>query len=811
MCIALCSSFWSSVIKHHADASSIIRYLPGFEGPLPFELETGYIGVSDAEEDQLFYYFITSENNPKTDSLLVWLTGGPGCSSFSGLVYENVETYNGSIPSLVSTAYSWTKLASPTQEIHLLSDTGSVKRVDEFIRKTICNAVTLGLITEHPEYSSNPFYVTGNSYSGKLIPAIVQEMTKGNCLCCKPQINLQGYVLGNPVTDFDLDNNTRVPFVHGMALISDDLYESMKISCGEKYVNVDPLNTECLKLIEEFKQSVSRIYDELVLDTNCDTTSPDCYTYRYLLSEYWANNESVRRALGVVKGTTEKWERCNYNVQCKQDIKSSIPHHLSNSIAGYRSLIFSGDHDMSIPFVSTRAWIKSLNYSVIDKWRPWMILDKVAGYTTTYANKMTLAIVKNHADGGSIVRCLPGFEGPLPFQLETGYIGVGEGEEDQLFYYFIKSERNPEEDPLLVWLAGGPGCSSFSGLVYENGPLAFKVETYNGSVPSLVSTTYSWTKVANIIYLDQPVGTGFSYSRNQLSDTPSDTEAAKRVNEFLRKWLVKHPEYFSNPLYVAGNSYSGIVIPAIVQEISNGNDICCEPQINLKGYLLGNPLTDSVLDGNARIPFAHGKALISDELYDSMKRSCGGNYFNVFPLNTECLKLVEEFKQCVFRIYEELILASNCDPKSPDCYTYRYSLSEYWANNESVRRALKVVKGTAGKWKRCDYNMRCPHDIISSIPYHVNNSIKGYRSLIFSGDHDMTIPYVATQAWIRSLNYSITEKWRPWMILDKVAGYTKTYANKMTFATVKGGGHTLEYKPEENSIMFKRWISGQPL
>lgn len=80
-----------------------------------------------------------------------------------------------------------------------------------------------------------------------------------------------------------------------------------------------------------------------------------------------------------------------------------------------------------------------------------------------------------------------------------------------------------------------------------------------------------------------------------------------------------------------------------------------------------------------------------------------------------------------------------------------------------------------------------------------------------SGDHDMTIPYVATQAWIRSLNYSITEKLRPWIILNKVAGYTQTYANKMTFATVKGGGHTLEYKPEENSIMFERWISGQPL
>ncbi|CAH2034597.1 unnamed protein product [Thlaspi arvense] len=431
--------------------------------------------------------------------------------------------------------------------------------------------------------------------------------------------------------------------------------------------------------------------------------------------------------------------------------------------------------------------------------------------------QLLLVLLIQHADSSSIIKHLPGFEGPLPFELETGYIGVGEAEEDQMFYYFIKSESNPKEDPLLVWLTGGPGCSSFSGLVYENGPLAFKVEAYNGSIPSLVSTTYSWTKVANIIYLDQPVGTGFSYSRNPLADIPSDTGSAKRVDEFLRKilflllvivvqWLAKHPEYFSNPFYVTGNSYSELLYQFIT-----GNYLCCEPQINLQGYMLGNPLTDIDLDFNTRIPFAHGMALISDELYESLKRSCGGNYFKVDPINTECLKLVEEYKKCVSRIYEELVLESNCDTTSPDCYTYRYLLSEYWANNEIVRRALNVVKGTTGKWERCNFNVLCKKDIKSSIPYHMNNSIKGYRSLILSGDHDMTIPFVSTQDWIRSLNFSIIEKWRPWMVVDRVAGFTKTYANKMTFATVKGGGHTLEYKPEENSILFKRWISGQPL
>ncbi|KAL2922487.1 Serine carboxypeptidase-like 1 [Bienertia sinuspersici] len=74
----------------------------------------------------------------------------------------------------------------------------------------------------------------------------------------------------------------------------------------------------------------------------------------------------------------------------------------------------------------------------------------------------------------NIVKSLPGFPGKLPFYLETGYIGVGENEKEEeveLFYYFMKSERNAKEDPLMLWLTGGPGCSALSGLVIEIGML----------------------------------------------------------------------------------------------------------------------------------------------------------------------------------------------------------------------------------------------------------------------------------------------------------------------------------------------------
>uniref|UniRef100_A0A1D1XDH1 Putative serine carboxypeptidase-like 52 n=1 Tax=Anthurium amnicola TaxID=1678845 RepID=A0A1D1XDH1_9ARAE len=139
--------------------------------------------------------------------------------------------------------------------------------------------------------------------------------------------------------------------------------------------------------------------------------------------------------------------------------------------------------------------------------------------------------------------------------------------------------------------------------------------------------------------------------------------------------------------------------------------------------------------------------------------------------------------------------------------SYGYLLSYSWANNESVREALGIHKGSLGDWMRCSNIVNYTKNVPSAVMYHLNLTSGGYRALVYSGDHDMTVPFLGTQAWIRSLNHSIVDDWRSWWVDGNIAGFTRTYSNNLTFATVKGAGHTApEYRPKECLAMFERWI-----
>ncbi|KAM7250822.1 hypothetical protein ACFE04_022705 [Oxalis oulophora] len=162
------------------------------------------------------------------------------------------------------------------------------------------------------------------------------------------------------------------------------------------------------------------------------------------------------------------------------------------------------------------------------------------------------------------------------------YVTIDENHGKKLFYYFIESERNPSKNPVVLWLNGGPGCSSFDGFVYEHGPFNFEAAKVKGSLPTLHLNPYSSSKVSNILYLDSPAGVGFSYSKNKTDYITGDTKTASDSHIFLLKWFELYSEFLSNPFFISGESYAEIYVPTISYEVMTGLDAGTKPVINFK-------------------------------------------------------------------------------------------------------------------------------------------------------------------------------------------------------------------------------------
>ncbi|KAL3730140.1 hypothetical protein ACJRO7_027184 [Eucalyptus globulus] len=446
-----------------------------------------------------------------------------------------------------------------------------------------------------------------------------------------------------------------------------------------------------------------------------------------------------------------------------------------------------------------------------------------------------------------IVETLPGFSGTLPFTLETGYITVGDVE---FFYYFVQSTGNPGADPLLLYMNGGPGCSGLNAFLFQLGPLKFNITDYTGGLPSLIYEPDAWTKTANIIFIDAPVGAGFSYATTASAYDSTDTSNTAQMQAFLRSWLAEHPSFQTNPVFVGSDSYAGVYTPMLATAILQGNEAGFEPYVHLKGMILSCPHTFTDLETNSKIPFAHRLALVSDTLYESLEESCGGNF--VDSTNTTCTEDLAAYDELIELISKQNVLEPDCaflSPKSNKafksaisnqekhrrsiqeftkdylvslprprdlwCKNFDYLLVDIWGNYPGVQDALGVRQGTVSEFFRCNISLSYTVDVNNVLDYHKNLTSQGMQVLVFSGDHDMVIPHNGIETWIKWLDLTTDVDWRPWFVDGQVAGYTEKYTDggyRLTYATIKGSGHSPpEYKRRECYKMFERWIHYYPL
>eukprot|EP00118_Oscarella_pearsei_P028674 m.2674 g.2674 ORF g.2674 m.2674 type:complete len:460 (+) comp8839_c0_seq1:55-1434(+) len=443
---------------------------------------------------------------------------------------------------------------------------------------------------------------------------------------------------------------------------------------------------------------------------------------------------------------------------------------------------------------------------------------------------LSLIVLSRAAVPEDEVKEIPGWSGSLPSRQYSGYIPVNDDKTRFLHYWFVQSESNPSTDPIVLWMNGGPGCSSMEGYLYELGPLHFESDNPNVA-PKLMKNPYTWSKIANIIFLESPVGVGYSYSTlGPEDDKTNDTRTAKENLQFLIGFFAAYPEYKSHDFYISGESYAGIYIPTLADLVRINNEKGAT-DINLKGLLVGNGCIGNEVGVCAhnrnRVRFMYGHGLISDKTFANLVEVCGNDLNKTSPTCSIELELAvtKAGPVNIYNIYtpcvndfvsedslENVIIPVPIRKNSPlrnvglaTCIDA--GVSTDYLNTPEVRKALHVKsEEDIGKWKMCK-QIGYQGDVASVLVLYPN-LIKNYRTLIYNGDVDACVPYTDNQEWTSNLGYPVKEPWRPWTVDDQVAGYVTTYdINGFTFATVKGSGHMVpQYRPAQAYAMFQKFI-----
>lgn len=457
------------------------------------------------------------------------------------------------------------------------------------------------------------------------------------------------------------------------------------------------------------------------------------------------------------------------------------------------------------------------------------------------------ALLVSAAPSTDEITYLPGLKKQPAFRQFSGYLNVPGGK--HLHYWFVESQKNPSSSPLVLWMNGGPGCSSLDGLLTEHGPFLIQPDG-----ASLEYNDYSWNKIANVLYLEAPAGVGFSYADDKNYKT-NDTEVAHNNYLALKEFYRLFPEYSKNGLYITGESYAGVYVPSLAVEVSQ------DPSINLQGIAVGNGLSSYETNDNSLIFFAYYHGILGSDLWTDLQKFCckeGTCQFYNNP-DTECSLRVQEAMHDVYstglniyNLYENcaggapgeirdkgdhivvyhpgfispnmhihfekklLLLASMDKPVTMDPPCVNSTASSAFLNDPFVRKALHVSP-EVNKWEVCSVDVYQYYGrVYETMKDHYLKllSTLKYRILVYNGDVDMACNFLGDEWFVDSLQQKVQVQRRPWLYTDgdqqQIGGFVKEFSN-LTFLTIKGAGHMVPTdKPSSAFVIFSRFINNEP-
>eukprot|EP00804_Cyclotella_cryptica_P027686 CCRYP_010298-RB/>CCRYP_010298-RB protein AED:0.04 eAED:0.04 QI:231/0.75/0.8/1/0.75/0.8/5/491/633 len=429
------------------------------------------------------------------------------------------------------------------------------------------------------------------------------------------------------------------------------------------------------------------------------------------------------------------------------------------------------------------------------------------------------------------------------------------------------NQSEPEsfrDDTLLIWLNGGPGCSSMVGAMTENGPVT--IPKFRPGIPPpnpasaldapLVENPYAWTKKSAVLFVEQPGGTGFSTASSEwtgsTAEKRTEDDVAQNFYDFLQNFYTVFGEGLrEKKLYISGESYAGMYIPSIARGIHLRNKLVSSPSqlINLSGVAIGNGWIDAYIQvvhimfecyflgqasthsfGGTTIDFAFWHGMIDLRTYRSLHQKwdqCVAGEINDNSVHPFHPYTTPDECGIVIAVMEASGSKMMYDVTTYDIYPGMDDVEgvvHKFFNDPDVRNALNAqsleekpqwlecVPGSGRRRKLRDHQHRelilLDSDIPSVVPY-IAELVDDARIdvLLYNGDLDLACSAQSTEMALESMEWSGKEEWMdpaitPWQQwnIEGSAGGHTKKFNNLEFLVVYNSGHFVPTNQARNAL-----------
>lgn len=437
------------------------------------------------------------------------------------------------------------------------------------------------------------------------------------------------------------------------------------------------------------------------------------------------------------------------------------------------------------------------------------------------------------ASATSFRLCSAGIRQLLTLTVLARHIEVTPEHNGNLFFWHFQNRHIANKQRTVIWLNGGPGCSSEDGALMEIGPYRLKDDH------TLEYNDGSWNEFANVMFVDNPVGTGYSYVNTDSYVRELD-EMANQFVTFLEKWFALFPEYENDDvgpagapplprpetddhcpqLYLAGESYAGQHIPYIAKAILARNKLPASKQKwKLSGLLIGNGWISPPEQYEAYLQFAYAKDLVK-------KGSEGANKLEI--QHRICMKDLAVGEQTVDHsscegILRDLLRETLKDgPNGKECINmYDVRLTDSYPScgmnwppdlvhvtpylrRQDVLDALHVDPNKNTGWTECNGAVGSYFRAAKSKPSIVllPDLLAEMPIVLFSGAEDLICNHLGTEAFISNMQWSGGKgfetspgTWAPrrdWTFEGEHAGFWQE-ARNLTYVLFYNSSHMVPF------------------